>query len=221
MSAPGSLASRLSLIVITDPDCGEGRSVVDIVRAALRGGAPAIQLRDKRADARALMALATLLLEETRPAGALLFINDRLDVALAAGADGAHLGDDDLPLPAARRIAPPGFFLGRSVDDPSQARAAAAQGADYVGVGPVRGTPSKQDAGVPIGVEGVARVCAAVPLPVVAIGGVDVGNAGAIAGAGAAGMAVVRAVMGAADPRRATEELLSAFGRGARGETPT
>lgn len=214
MTAAGRLADRLSLIVITDPDCGDGRSLVEVVRAALQGGAPAIQLRDKRADGRALLELATRLSAETRSAGALLFVNDRLDVALAAGADGAHLGDDDLPLPAARRIVPPGFLLGRSVDDADQARAAAADGADYVGVGPVLSTPSKPEAGDAIGVEGVARVCGAVDLPVVAIGGVDGATAAAIAEAGAAGVAVIRAVMRAADPGHAARELLAAFRRG-------
>lgn len=218
MTAQRPLAERLSLIVVTDPECGPGRAVVDVVRAALQGGAPAIQLRDKSADARDLVLLARLLLEETRRAGALLFVNDRVDVALAAGADGAHLGDDDLPLPDARRIAPPGFLLGRSVDDLDQARAATAEGADYLGIGPVRDTPSKEDAGAALGVGGVARVCAAVDLPVVAIGGVDAETAPALSAAGAAGIAVIRAVMAAADPRRATEELLREFRRGLRGD---
>jgi thiamine-phosphate pyrophosphorylase len=108
------LARRLRLIVVTDPDCGAGRDVVEVVRAALRGGAPAIQLRMKDAAAREMTALARALREETRAAGALLFVNDRVDVALAAGADGAHVGQDDLPVAAARRIAPPGLLIGVS-----------------------------------------------------------------------------------------------------------
>jgi thiamine-phosphate pyrophosphorylase len=105
----GGLAERLRLIVVTDADCGAGRDVADVVRAALRGGAPAIQLRMKDASARETAALARALLAETRAAGALLFVNDRVDVALAVGADGAHVGQDDLPAAAARAITPPAF----------------------------------------------------------------------------------------------------------------
>ena len=147
-----NLAKRLRLIVVTDPECGAGRSVVDVVRAALRGGAPAIQLRMKDAPAREMAALAGALLVETRRAGALLFVNDRVDVALAAGADGAHVGQDDLPVAAARRIVPPGFLLGVSAETAELARKAEADGADYVGVGPIYATGSKADAGDAVGV---------------------------------------------------------------------
>ena len=116
--SPGELAARLSLVVITDAECAAGRGLVQVVRAALRGGAPAVQVRAKTETARETVELSRSLREETRAAGALLFVNDRVDVALAAGADGAHLGDDDLPLAAARSIVPPGFLLGRSVDTP-------------------------------------------------------------------------------------------------------
>lgn len=210
MTRAERLADRLSLVVITDPACGAGRSLLDVVRAALQAGAPAIQLRDKNADARSLLELASLLILETRGTGSLLFVNDRLDVALAAGADGAHLGDDDVPLDAARRIAPTGFLLGRSVDDPVEAAAAEAAGADYVGVGPVVSTSSKPDAGAPLGLGGVAEVARSVRVPVVAIGGVDAGSAGELSRAGAAGVAVIRAVMQARDPGRMTSDLLAA-----------
>lgn len=209
-----SLVHRLSLIVVTDADCGDGRTIVDVVGAALRGGAPAIQLRDKRGDARDMLELARRLLVETRAAGALLFVNDRVDIALAAGADGVHVGDDDLPVAAVRAIAHEGFLIGRSVDDVAGARAAQAAGADYLGVGPVYETPSKLDAGPVTGIEGVRRVCAAVDVPVVAIGGVGVGNAGQIAEAGAAGIAVIRAVMQAADPGEASATLVRAVREG-------
>lgn len=211
------LEDRLSLIVITDPDCGEGRSIMDVVRAALAAGAPAVQLRDKRGDGRSMLELATALLAETRRAGALLFVNDRVDIALAAGADGAHVGDDDLPVTAVRSIAPAGFLVGRSVDDAAAASAAEAEGADYVGVGPVYATPSKTDAGPVIGLRGVETVRRAIDIPVVAIGGLDAGNAQAVAAAGAAGVAVIRSVMGAADPGRAAAELVQAVRRGVGG----
>ncbi|HEU0051574.1 MAG TPA: thiamine phosphate synthase [Longimicrobium sp.] len=202
------LADRLALIVVTDPDCGAGRSVVEVVRAALRGGAPAIQLRAKEMGAREMTELARALIAETRTAGALLFVNDRVDVALAAGADGAHLGDDDLPLAAARRIAPPGFLLGMSADSPEGARAAERDGADYVGVGPVYGTASKADAGDAIGTARIAEVAAAVRIPVVGIGGIAIGNARPVIEAGAAGVAVISAVVRAADPEAATRALV-------------
>jgi thiamine-phosphate pyrophosphorylase len=215
MRGGARLAERLALIVVTDAACGEGRELVEVVRAALAGGAPAVQLRAKHEPTRAMVELALRLAEETRRAGALLFVNDRLDVALAAGADGVHLGDDDLPLPAARRLAPPEFLIGRSVATPREAAQAVREGADYLGVGPVFATLSKADAGDAIGAEGVRAVCSvAGGVPVVGIGGIDAGNAGVVAGAGAAGVAVIRAVMLAADPRAAAAELLRGLREG-------
>ncbi|WP_420124936.1 thiamine phosphate synthase [Longimicrobium sp.] len=199
---------RLRLIVVTDPDCGDGRTVASVVRAALRGGAPAIQLRMKDATAREMAEVARALLAETRAAGALLFINDRVDVALAVGADGAHVGQDDLPVAAARRIAPPGFLLGVSAETPELARAAEADGADYVGVGPVYVTGSKADAGDAVGAERIARVAAVMRIPVVGIGGITIGNAPPVFHAGAAGVAVISAVMRAADPETAARALM-------------
>lgn len=208
------LAGRLALVVITDPACGEGRSIVDVVRAALLGGAPSIQLRAKEQPAREQVELARALLRETRSAAALLFVNDRLDVALAAGADGAHLGQDDLPAAAARKIVPPGFLIGVSAETAELARAAVRDGADYVGVGPVYPTGSKADAGEAIGCARLAEVARAVPIPAVAIGGIAAENAGDAVRAGAAGVAVISAVMRAASPEAATRELL----RAVRGE---
>jgi thiamine-phosphate pyrophosphorylase len=204
-----ALAERLRLVVLTDPDCG-GRAVLDAVRAALRARAPAVQLRGKEMGAREMTALARALLAETRAAGALLFVNDRVDVALAAGADGAHVGQDDLPAAAARRIAPPGFLLGVSAETAELARRAEADGADYVGVGPVYATASKPDAGGAVGVARIAEVAAAVRIPVVGIGGIDAAGAGPVIRTGAAGVAVIGAVMRAPDPEAATRALLSA-----------
>ena len=204
------LARRLSLIVITDPECGADRCIVDVVRAALQAGAPSIQLRGKDQPAREQVDLARALLAETRAASALLWINDRLDVALAAGADGVHLGQDDLPVEAARRIVPPGFAIGISAETPELARAAERGGADYVGTGPVYETGSKADAGAAVGLARVSDVAAAVRIPVLGIGGIAAENAGAVARAGAAGVAVISAVMRAADPAAATRALLAA-----------
>lgn len=207
----GTLAERLRLIVVTDPDCGAGRTVVDVVRAALRGGAPAIQLRMKDAPAREMAELARALRAETRAAGALLFVNDRVDVALAAGADGAHVGQDDLPVAAARALAPPGFLLGVSAETAVLACAAEADGADYVGVGPVYATGSKAGAGDAVGTERIAQVVAAVRIPVVGIGGITIANAPPVVRAGAAGVAVISAVMRAPDPHAAVRALLAGF----------
>ena len=157
-----------------------------------------------------MVEMAQALLAETRPAGALLFVNDRVDVAVIAGADGAHIGQDDLPVGAARRVSPPGFLLGVSAESVELALQAEAEGADYVGVGPVCATGSKADAGEPIGLGRIAEVAAAVRIPVVAIGGIAVGNARAVVESGAAGVAVISAVMRADDPESATREMLRA-----------
>lgn len=205
---PADLARRLRLLVIADADAAAGPSLVEIVRATLDAGAPAVQLRAKNVTTRAMTELALLLREETWAAGALFFVNDRVDVALAAGADGAHLGDDDLPLAHARRITPPGFLLGRSAESVPAAIQAQQEGADYLGVGSVYLTASKTDAGSPIGMSRLAEVIEAVSIPVVGIGGINASNAAAAFSAGAAGVAVIRAVLDAADPGAATRALL-------------
>jgi thiamine-phosphate pyrophosphorylase len=208
------LAERLRLIAITD-DRDAPEKILAIARTAVEAGAPAVQLRLKEATARATFDLATRLLDITRPAGALLFVNDRLDVALAAGADGAHLGDDDLPLRAARAIAPPGFLIGRSVDDPAEAAEAARGGADYVGFGPIFATMTKSGLPPAQGIEAIPEVRAASPgLPVVAIGGITAGNAPPLIAAGADGAAAISAISRAPDPGEAVRALLAAISRG-------
>ena len=215
MTRAALLADRLAVIAITDPDCG-GRDIVTVVRAALRGGVRAIQLRAKHESTREQVELGRRLRVETSNAGALLFVNDRADVAMVIGADGVHVGDDDLPLPAVRAIVPGEFLVGRSVDTAAEARIAAEDGATYVGAGPVLGTPSKLDAARPIGVIGIQEIAEATTLPVVAIGGIDATNAEAVARAGASGIAVIRALMLAPDPEAAARELVGAVraGRG-------
>jgi thiamine-phosphate pyrophosphorylase len=206
------LAKRLRLIVVADPSATAGRPLLDVVRKALAAGAPAVQLRSKHSSARELAEIGAALRTATLEHDALLFINDRIDIALAVGADGAHVGDDDIPLDAARAIVPAGFLLGRSVDTPKEASAAVAAGADYLGVGPVRKTSSKMDVGPAIGAEGVARVVAAAEaLPVVGIGGVTADDIGELIRAGACGVAVIRAVVGATEPGLAVADLLRAL----------
>ncbi|NIO60235.1 MAG: thiamine phosphate synthase [Acidobacteria bacterium] len=201
------------MIVITDVDLARPRSVPEVVREALRAGAPAVQLRDKRAGAGELLERARALLPMVRDAGALLFVNDRLDVALAAGADGVHLGPDDIPVAAARAVVPSGFLVGASTDDPRRARALVADGADYIGCGTVYSTATKQDAGAVIGLSGLQSVAEAVDVPVVGIGGVTAERAAEIATTSASGVAAIAAVMSAADVGAAVRGLLAPWSR--------
>lgn len=195
------------LCVITDRRAAGDRSPVELTRAAIRGGATLIQLRDKHASARELLALGQALLAVTRPAGVSLIVNDRLDLALALDADGVHVGQEDLPAATVRRLLGPHRLLGVSAATPEEARAAERDGADYLGVGDLFGTPSKPDAGAPIGLAGLRAVTAVTRLPVLGIGGITSATAGAVIAAGAAGIAVISAVMGAPDPEAAARAL--------------
>lgn len=206
-----ALSRRLRLIVITDAEVAAPRTVVSVVEAALSAGAPAVQLRDKGATARNLLAQADGLRALTRRYGALFFVNDRLDVALAARADGVHVGPDDLPVAAVRAAAGDGFLVGYSTDQVDDARRAVRDGADYLGCGAVFATGNKADAGSTIGPEGLERVARAVRVPVVGIGGITPERAVGLAATGATGLAVIGAVMGAEDPAEATRELLAAI----------
>ncbi len=208
-----NLALSLRLIVITDARlaASRGRTVETVVQAALEAGARAVQLREKDAPARVLLERARRLRRMTREAGALLFVNDRADVALAVEADGVHLGPDDLPVVDVRRAVGDRLLLGYSTDDPDVARRAVEEGADYLGCGDVFGTGTKEDAGELIGLEGLARVVRAVPVPVVGIGGVTPERAAEVAATGAAGVAVIGAVMGSEDPGEAARRLMGPF----------
>jgi len=203
--------AALRLLVITDRRLAAPRNLTEVVGAALSAGARAVQLRNKGDSARDLLTAGAELRALTRAAGALLVVNDRLDVALALEADGVHLGPDDLPVAAARAVAPPPFLIGRSADDPDVARRAVAEGADYIGCGTVYPTSTKADAGTVIGLEGLDRVARSVPVPVLAIGGITVERAGEVARTAAFGIAVVGAVMSAPDPGRAVRGLLAPF----------
>lgn len=207
-----TLREALRLIVITDKTLAEPRSVEEAVEAALRGGARTVQLRDKNASSRNLLQQAKALRKLTRDYGALLFINDRMDVALAAEADGVHLGPHDLPVATVRKASPPGFLIGASTDEPETAQALELAGADYIGCGAVFPTTTKKDAGEVIGIPGLARVVEAVEIPVVGIGGVDIDRAMEIAqNTRADGVAVIGAVMKSANPEATTRSLLDPF----------
>lgn len=208
MTMAEDLARRLRVMVLTDPEARIGP--IYAAREALAGGATALQVRWKDGSARDLLELIRAIQVDVRNAGAVLIVNDRLDVALACGADGVHLGDDDLPVEAARRIAPEGFIIGRSVDTPEEAAAAEAAGASYVGYGPIFATSTKRDTGPVVGTAGISAVRAAIRIPIVAIGGIGAEEAGKAIAAGASGVAVVSAVMGAFAPREVTSEVLAA-----------
>jgi thiamine-phosphate pyrophosphorylase len=201
------LAKRLRLYVITDTRAARGRPLVELVAAALAGGATAIQLRDKTSEARAQVALGRELRRLTREAGALFIVNDRVDVAHAVEADGVHLGQDDLPAAAARAILGPGAIIGGSAGNPDELARSLADSVDYLGVGPMYPTPSKGDAGPTIGPPGLARIRAATDLPIVGVGGIDGDNLAPVLEAGADGIALISAVIGAPDVRAAASQI--------------
>jgi len=187
---------KLGLYIITGAYPELGRSHIDIARAALEGGADAIQLRAKDLGGRDMLELSLRIREmvDKSGRGCLFVVNDRVDVALAAGADGVHLGQDDLPAVEARTLIAEDIILGISAMTPEMAEKAQAEGADYLGVGPAFPTPTKPDAGIVIGVEGIRNIKQAVDVPVVAIGGINQDNAGQVMEAGVDGIAVISAV---------------------------
>lgn len=197
---------RGPIYVITDP--GAALPVAEQARAAARGGAAWVQLRDKTATDDDLGALVRLLLPELAALGARLIVNDRVEVALATGAHGLHIGQGDGDAARIRQRMPPGMILGLSIETVAQARLIP-PGVDYIGAGPVRATPTKPDHATPVGFDGLAQIVAAAALPAFAIGGLKLGDAGAVRSSGAVGMAVVSAVTRSPDPEAATRALLA------------
>lgn len=206
--------------VITDRFVNPRFSHVDLAKLAVTGGAPIVQLRDKEATSRQILHWAQAIRELTWRSKALFIVNDRTDIALASDADGVHLGDDDLPVPIARRLLGAGKIIGRSVANEQEALQAVAEGADYVSVGSVFATATKPDAGEPVGLEMVRRVRQALPegYPLVAIGGITLQNAAAVFEAGADVVAVVSAFACADDPVAAVQKFMSLWERLRGGE---
>jgi len=203
--------TRLSLpplYAIVDP-LDTGRAPEDLAAALLAGGARLLQLRLKTAGSGELLAAARALRALTARAGALLLINDRPDVARAAGADGVHLGQDDLPVAAARAVLGPGAVVGVSTHDVEQARVAAGAGADYLGVGPVFTTTTKAGALPGRGLDLVRAVRAAVALPLVGIGGITPDTAPAVRAAGADAVAMIAGLVRAPDVTAAVRDTLA------------
>jgi thiamine-phosphate pyrophosphorylase len=199
-----------TLYLVTDPDLAGARPLAAVVAAAVKGGATLVQLRDKEAGGRALLEQARSLKALLDPLGVALIVNDRVDVAVAAGAAGCHVGQSDLPAAAARALLGPEPILGVSLDRVEQIAEIDPEIVDYVAHGPFAATATKPDAGAPVGAAGLAAVRARTRLPLVAIGGIDDGNAGEAVRAGADGIAVVSAIVAAADPEAASRQLLGA-----------
>jgi len=196
-----------SLYLVTDAALAGRRAIEEIVREAVAGGVTVVQLREKGASSREMLRQARALRDLLAPRGVPLIVNDRCDVALAAGADGVHVGQGDLPCVLVRELAGPDLVIGVSVSTVEEAVQAERDGADYLGVSPVFETPTKTDTPPAVGLDGLRRIREAVRLPLVAIGGIHAGNAAAVIRAGADGIAVVSAIMAAPDPRAAARAL--------------
>ncbi len=197
----------LSLYLVTDRGLSLGRSTVDIVRAAVAGGVTCVQLREKECSTRQFVAEARAVRELLNGTNVPLIINDRIDVALAVGASGVHLGQTDMHIADARRVVGSSMLIGISAECVEDAVRAQAEGADYIGISPVFATPTKTDTAPALGLHGIALIRAAVSLPLVGIGGVKPGNAADVLRAGCDGVAVVSAIVSAPDPQQAAAEL--------------
>ncbi|MGH7561590.1 MAG: thiamine phosphate synthase [Gemmatimonadales bacterium] len=203
-----NVAERLRLLLVTDDRLLGGRDLPALARAAVRGGVTAVELRLKGASPRELLAAARALV---RLLPVPVLVNDRVDVAIAAGAAGAHVGADDLPIRFARRAAPPGFLLGASVGEPGEIEPG--RGADYWGVGPWRVTTTKPEAGQALGAEGFRSiVLAAGGTPCIAIGGVTPADVAAVLAAGGSGVAVAAGILTEEDLEAAARRYAEAFG---------
>jgi thiamine-phosphate pyrophosphorylase len=206
----------LSLYLVTDRALCGALGVEEVVRRAVAGGVTVVQLRDPHAESGALIAQARALVALLRPTGIPLIVNDRVDVAVAAGAAGAHVGQQDMPPADARALLGPERILGLSITAREQLRGSELQDIDYLGVGPIFATGTKPDAAPPIGSSGLAEIAAHSRWPIVAIGGLNESNAASAIRAGAHGVAVVSAICAAQDPELAARALAAAI-RGARG----
>jgi thiamine-phosphate pyrophosphorylase len=183
---------------------------VSLAEAALEGGAPTLQVRVKTGSDRSRFEVVAAVAERCRSAGVTCIVDDRPDFAVAAGADGVHVGADDLPVTAVRRVLGRGLLVGATARDPGTARRHVAAGADYLGVGPTYRSATKLGLPDPLGVEGVRAVVESVPVPVVAIAGITVDRVAEVLATGAWGVAVIGAVARADDPRDATRTLVRA-----------
>jgi len=198
-----------SLYLITDRHQTGGRDLLAVVEGALAGGVRCVQLREKDLPARALLELARAMRSLTDRFGARLLINDRVDIALAAGADGVHLGEEGMPAAVARKLLGSGRLIGVSCHGRHGAAAAVAQGADFITFGPVYPTPSKAAYGEPVGIGQLAATTQEIHIPVFALGGIKEANIPEALAAGAAGIALISAIIAAPDPRERARAILA------------
>jgi thiamine-phosphate pyrophosphorylase len=198
------------LYLVTSQSLSAGRTTQEIVRAALAGGVKLIQLREKDMPLRSYVALAEVVRGLTAQAGCLLIINDRVDVALAVGADGVHLGQDDFPVPAARRLGPD-LIIGASSHSVEEALQAQSDGASYLNIGPIFPTGTKRWEGEFLGVEGLKRIARVTRIPFTVMGGIKREHFPELVHAGARTIALVTAVTTAADPQQATRDLMASL----------
>ena len=210
MPTPGRIDFKLYLISDRH-GLPPGRSLIETVAAALAGGVRAVQLREKDLCPRELLPLALELRQLTRRFGARLLINDRIDIAQAVAADGVHLAGSSLPTAIARHLLGPSALIGVSTHQLDEVLTAARDGADFVTFGPVYPTPSKAAYGAPVGLDALRRVCAAAPLPVFALGGIKTPHLPELMAAGAAGIALISAILSAEDPQATAEHLSRQF----------
>jgi thiamine-phosphate pyrophosphorylase len=202
----------LRLYAIVDPERDGGRKLDALARLVAQGGATLVQLRDKHGDTRRQVEAARAIRAALEPLEVPLLINDRVDVALAAGADGVHVGQDDMPVADARRLLGPKAVIGLSLKSVAQAQAAPIEHLDYVAIGGVFVTTSKDNPDPPVGLDGLSRIAAAVrarapQMPIVAIAGIDQSNAASVIAAGADGVSVISALSMAEDPAAASRDL--------------
>ncbi len=204
--------AQLRLCLVTDRDLSRGRSLIDVVGAAVQGGATMVQLREKTAPTRAFLEEARALKALLAPLGVPLIINDRADIALAVGADGVHVGQTDMDVETLRGLLGPHAIIGLSITNHQQINSPDAALPDYLGLGPLYLQQTKLNAASPLGVEGFRALRAATTKPVVAIGGLKADNSAPVLAAGADGLAVVSAIVGAEDVRAAAEGFMGLFG---------
>jgi thiamine-phosphate pyrophosphorylase len=201
----------LSLYLVTDRRLSLGRDMAWIVKEAAKGGVTMVQLREKDCSTRDFIDLALQLKQILKPFNVPLIINDRLDIALAADADGLHIGQNDMPYEMARQLLGSGKIIGLSVENIEQVHEANKLDVDYIGISPVFSTATKTDTSNPFGLEGIRQVMALSKHPAVAIGGIHCGNAGEIMAAGANGIAVVSEICSANNPHQAVLALLNSM----------
>ncbi|MBY3366859.1 thiamine phosphate synthase [Rhizobium laguerreae] len=203
----------LSLYLVLDPDLCAGIGMVETARLAVAGGATMVQLRDKHAGTIRMIQTGRALKQALDGTGALLIVNDDVEAAIAIGADGLHIGQEDMDAMRARTMVGPEMILGLSVESEALANAVDPDLVDYTGVGPVFATPTKADHKQPIGFDGLARLVKASPLPSVAIGGLKADHVAQVFAAGAMGLAVVSAICGTPDPEAATRRIAAEIRR--------